>query len=61
MMSSLQTAVLSWLNTHPFDGQLCRIDQVDDDPAFGSPEIDGMTTSAIVKPVSDLAPGSYHW
>jgi hypothetical protein len=35
--------------------------QVDDDPSFGSPEIDAITSSSDFTPTSALAPGTYHW
>ena len=35
--------------------------QVDDDPGFGSPEIDTTTASPNYTPGSALAPGTYYW
>lgn len=56
------TPTFTWTNTLPVDpaGESYQL-QVDNDPAFGSPEIDVTTPLLTYTPSSALADGLYYW
>ncbi len=52
------TPIFAWVAT---SGATSYQLQVDDDPGFGSPEIDEITSETSFTPAASLAPGTYYW